>query len=369
MFNLLSTHAIDLFLPIAKWLAIGVIVLSLIAILIVALLKKERLSVYFKTVLFIVFLFLLALGITALILDLVKSFNEGDFTSDTVTFVTIPVVCLFFLLLVSAVILAVVYKKFDGEKRTSLLKKSTTILGIINLVAVIVCGVLMAVYFEKVKEWYPTLNQTALYISSALVVITIVALAFILNNNDKPFDTKCLALAGITVAMSFGLSFVKIFRMPQGGSITCFSLLPIMIFSYVYGTKKGVFVCLIYGVLQGIQDPWIIHPAQFILDYPVAFASIGISGAFAKLKAFNNKPQLAFLLGAIPASSLRFISHVLSGVFAFASTYAGDINSWIYSLGYNSYVFIDIAVVMVIGAIVFSSKTFTGELDKLSNNI
>jgi thiamine transporter len=168
--------------------------------------------------------------------------------------------------------------------------------------------------------------------------------------------------------MSFGLSFVKIFRMPQGGSITLFSLLPIMIFSFLYGTKKGVFVCLIYGVLQGIQDPWIIHPAQFLLDYPVAFSAIGISGAFAQISKLKNKPQIAFLLGAIPASSLRFISHVLSGVFAFASTYAGDINSWIYSLTYNSYVFVDIAVVIVIGAIVFSSKTFVKELTKLSGN-
>jgi thiamine transporter len=203
-----------------------------------------------------------------------------------------------------------------------------------------------------------------LYVSSVLVIAVIIALAFLLNKNNQQIDTKCLSLAGVTVAMSFGLSYVKIFTLPQGGSITLFSLLPIMIFSYIYGTKKGVFVCFIYGVLQAIQDPWIIHPAQFLLDYPVAFSAIGLSGAFANVKKLEKTPQLSFLLGGILSASLRFLSHVLSGVFAFASTYAGGTDSWLYSLAYNSFVFIDMAIVLAIGAIVFSSKSFMKELKK-----
>ena len=168
-------------------------------------------------------------------------------------------------------------------------------------------------------------------------------------------------MAGITVAMSFGLSYIKLWEMPQGGSVTLMSLLPIMIFSYVYGTKKGVFVCFIYGVLQAIQDPWIIHPAQFLLDYPIAFAFIGLSGAFAKIKKLENLPQVSFLLGGILASVLRFLSHFLSGVFAFPSA---DMSPYIFSLAYNSFVFVDIAIVLIAGAIVFSSKAFMKELNK-----
>ena len=40
----------------------------------------------------------------------------------------------------------------------------------------------------------------------------------------------------------------------------------------------------VYGVLQAVQNPWLIHPAQFILDYPVAFAAIGLGGIFTKIK-------------------------------------------------------------------------------------
>jgi thiamine transporter len=148
--------------------------------------------------------------------------------------------------------------------------------------------------------------------------------------------------------------------MPQAGSVTLLSLLPIMIFSNIYGTKKGVFVCFIYGVLQAIQDPWIIHPAQFLLDYAVAYSAIGLSGMFAEFKSFKKFPQVSFMLGGIVAGTLRFISHVLSGVFAFPST---D-NPLIYSLGYNSTVLVEVALAIVAGVIVFSSKAFLKELEK-----
>lgn len=368
MKNLLTPYAIEVFLPIAKWLAIGVILAMLIGWLVVYLMKKENFIPFMKTTLFILFVFLLALGIACLIMEIGKKYSEsyadenGLDTVKVITHVLIPIVVLLFLLLATAITTIIIGNKASPENATRLTKKWLTIFGIIDVLALIVCGVLMAIYFESVKEWYETLNQPVLYISSALLIIVIVALAFILDKNQKPFDTRCIALAGITVAMSFGLSYVKLFEMPQGGSITLCSLLPIMIFSFVYGTKKGVFVCFIYGVLQAIQDPWIIHPAQFLLDYPVAFSTIGLSGVFAN--NFKKTPQVAFLLGGIVASVARFISHVLSGVFAFASTYAGDINSWLYSLGYNSFVFIDIAIVLVMGALVFSSKAFVKELNK-----
>lgn len=368
MQNLLTPFAIEVFEPIAKWLAIGVVIIMLISWLVVFLMKKESFIRFMKTTLFILFVFLLVLGLTCLIMEIGKKYSlsyadeNGLDTLAVATHVLIPTAVLLVLLLLTALVTVIVTKKSTAETAGSNTKKCLTVFGIIDLLALIATGVLMAIYFESVKDWYETLNQPVLYISSALLIIALVALAFILDKNEKPFDTRCIALAGITVAMSFGLSYIKLFEMPQGGSITLCSLLPIMIFSYVYGPKKGVFVCFIYGVLQAIQDPWIIHPAQFLLDYPVAFATIGLSGIFAN--SFKNLPQVGFLLGGIVASAARFISHVLSGVFAFASTYAGDVDSWLYSLGYNSFVFIDIAIVLVIGAIVFSSKAFVKELDK-----
>ena len=369
MLNLL-TPAIDVFLPIAKWLTIGVVAAAVIASLIVFFVKRDIFSKFVKRALFSVFVFLAVLGLACLIMEIAEKYSQayadenGLDTLAAITYMLIPLTCVLFLVLLTAVVTVIVSKKSSPEKSKTAVKKCLTIFGIIDLIALIVTGVLLAIYYEQIKDWYDA-NVPVLYVAAALVVIVIIALAFILDRNDKAFDTRCIALAGITIAMSFGLSYVKLWEMPQGGSITLISLLPIMIFSNIYGTKKGVLVCFIYGVLQAVQDPWLIHPAQFLLDYPVAFAAIGLSGAFCKVKAFEKLPQVSFLLGGLFSGSLRFISHVLSGVFAF-STYAGDLNPWIYSMGYNSFVFIDIALVLVIGAIIYSSKSFIREVNKLS---
>ena len=158
--------------------------------------------------------------------------------------------------------------------------------------------------------------------------------------------------------MSFALSYLRIVKMPQGGSITVASLLPLMIYSCMFGARKGMFAGMIYGLLQALQDFYLIHPAQFLLDYPVAFACIGVAGIFTRVASLDKLPQLQFALGAIVAGLARFLMHFLSGVFAFGS-FAGDQNPYLYSLAYQAgYVLPDVAIVIVVGIFVFSSASF-----------
>ena len=227
------------------------------------------------------------------------------------------------------------------------------------LVATIVC---LVVFFSKNiagDGWYSEeIDQLALYLSAGGLILALVGIAFLTDmKNTTKFDSRCIALAGITVALSFALSYIKMFSMPQGGSITLASLLPVMLFAYVYGPKKGIFVGFIYGALQAMQDPYLIHPAQFLLDYPVAFAAVGLAGVFNKVTSLDKLPQVKFALGAIVAGVFRFISHVFSGVFAFGAD-AGGQNLWAYSTAYNSFVFVDIAIVIAVGVLVLSSKNF-----------
>ncbi len=209
-----------------------------------------------------------------------------------------------------------------------------------------------------------------LYVCAAALVVAATAAGFILGRNDKGgFDTHCLALAGICVAMSFALSYIKLVDMPQGGSITLASMLPVMLFAYIYGPKKGLLVGLVYGMLQAVQDPYIVHPAQFLLDYPIAFAMVGFAGVFSNATKLEKAPQVKFGLGAALAGSLRYFAHVLSGVFAFGA-YAADegfTNFWAYSAAYNTCILIDAVIVIVVGAILFTSKSFNGEVAKLNN--
>lgn len=161
------------------------------------------------------------------------------------------------------------------------------------------------------------MNTLALWLLAAVLLAAVVALAFLFGRKDKKgFDSRSIAFAAVCIAMSFALSYLRIVKLPQGGSITLASLLPLMLYSYMFGTKKGVFAGMIYGVLQAFQDTYILHPAQFLLDYPLAFSAIGLAGMFARTDSLRY-PQVKFALGAVVAGVGRLAMHFVSGIFAF----------------------------------------------------
>ena len=240
------------------------------------------------------------------------------------------------------------------------------------LVAALVCiGVNYASGASLDANWLTSdqVNTVALYVFAVLLIAAIIGLAFLFGRNDKKgFNTRSITFAAVCIAMSFALSYLKIVEMPYGGSITIASLLPLMIYSYMFGVKKGVFAGMIYGVLQAFQDTYILHPAQFLLDYPVAFSAIGLAGIFAHSKVLKY-PQLRFGLGAIVAGFGRFVSHFISGIFAFGAFAPEGQPVVLYSLLYNlGYVLTDIAIVVVAGVLIFSSKVFLHEMERFAQN-
>ena len=243
-------------------------------------------------------------------------------------------------------------------------------LGCLSAAALIATFVCMGIHYadggalENNGLTAEDVNTVALYVSAVLLIAVIIVAAIVAGRKDrKGFDTRSITFAAVCVAMSFALSYLKIVEMPQGGSITIASLLPLMIYSYMFGTKKGVLAGFIYGVLQAFQDTYILHPAQFLLDYPVAFSAIGLAGMFAKVDALRF-PQVKFLLGALVATAGRFLSHFLSGIFAFGE-FATIQPVWLYSLVYQAgYLLPDIAIAIVLGVIVFSSKAFLSVVNR-----
>ena len=124
--------------------------------------------------------------------------------------------------------------------------------------------------------------------------------------------------------------------------MTFASLLPLMVYSAMFGSRRGIIVSIIYGTLQAIQDPFIIHPVQFLLDYSVAYAFIGASGILIEKKVFKSKSILNFIFGGIVAILLRYASHVLSGIFAFADYIDDGYTVVAWSFAYNSFALVDI---------------------------
>jgi thiamine transporter len=148
--------------------------------------------------------------------------------------------------------------------------------------------------------------------------------------------------------------------MPQGGSLTPASILPLLIFAYYFDWKKGIIVGLIYSFLQLMQSPQIYHPIQVILDYPLAFTSVFVVGFFKPLG------KKGFFIGAVCFGLIRYLCHVLSGSIFFGAW--DTIDSWTFSLIYNSYVLIDLAITLVIGVLLFSSKSFTSQMERFVIN-
>ncbi len=247
-------------------------------------------------------------------------------------------------------------------------KFSFIVTAVLTLGCFIATMVLMAQYYGDIADYYPNANLVGMIVSAVVFMVVMVVMWFV-GDKRKMSDTRSIVYGAISIALSFALSYAKLFKLPQGGSVTFASLLPLMIYCCMFGTRRGLIVCTIYGVLQALQDPFIIHPMQFLLDYPLAFGLIGVSGIFMEKGVFKDKKVVAFLLGGVLAVVLRYACHVCSGVFAFAD-YA-DLDKYdtaiAYSMAYNSFAFVDMLIALVAGSTLFASKSFSALMQKSSD--
>lgn len=138
--------------------------------------------------------------------------------------------------------------------------------------------------------------------------------------------TRALVYGALCVALSFLLSYLKLFSMPQGGSITVASMLPLALYAYWFGLKQGLIAGVAVGILQCIQQPYVVHWAQFFLDYVFAFACFGLAGLFPR----------SLPLGLIVGGIGRILCSTLAGVIFFAEYAPAGMNVWAYSVGYNA---------------------------------
>lgn len=125
-------------------------------------------------------------------------------------------------------------------------------------------------------------------------------------SEKKKMGTKQLVFCAMALALAFITSYIKIFNMPWGGSVTLCSMLFIVLVGNWYGPKAGVLVGLVFGILQFIQEPYVLSFFQVCCDYILAFAALGVAGFFAK----NRNGLVA---GYIVAVIARGAFHALGG--------------------------------------------------------
>jgi thiamine transporter len=157
-------------------------------------------------------------------------------------------------------------------------------------------------------------------------------------------DVRVLTEAALAIALAFVLGLIKVFQMPMGGSISL-AMIPLILLALRQGPLVGIVAGAAYGLLDLAIEPFIVHPVQVLLDYPLAFGALGLAGFF--------QPTVrGAILGTVVAVLARFICHFISGVVYFASYAPEGWNVYIYSAVYNAAYLIPSLIVAVVVVLV-----------------
>ncbi|MGO8684542.1 MAG: energy-coupled thiamine transporter ThiT [Thermoleophilia bacterium] len=149
------------------------------------------------------------------------------------------------------------------------------------------------------------------------------------NADPRLWSVPIIAELGVAVALAVVLSMLRVFTMPQGGSVSL-EMVPVIFIAVRRGLVPGLACGAVFGALQLIlPGAFIYHPLQAALDYPLAYMAVAAAG----LVGVSGVRTLA--LAVIVGSLARLVCHYFSGLIFFA-TYAPKWESpWLYALTYN----------------------------------
>ena len=131
------------------------------------------------------------------------------------------------------------------------------------------------------------LTNTGIAMMIALIAILLIAAALIRQRRTEQktkFTTRQLVFSAMAIAVAVVCSMIKVFNMPNGGSVTLLSMFFIVLVAYWYGPYVGIMTGLAYGLVQFVTEPIFYTIFQLFLDYPLAFGALGLAGFFNKKK-------------------------------------------------------------------------------------
>ena len=166
--------------------------------------------------------------------------------------------------------------------------------------------------------------------------------------NRKHLRIRALTEGAMLVAAAQVLSFVRIYQLPQGGSVTA-AMFPILLYAVRWGLGRGLLAGFTFGTLQLIFDGAYAWGWQsMVLDYLLAFTPLGLAGVF-KGRAWGIFP------GTVLGCTGRFIIHYISGVTIYRINMPTEIPGFgvfesaeIYSLVYNGCYMLPCAVIALV---------------------
>lgn len=176
--------------------------------------------------------------------------------------------------------------------------------------------------------------------TSLFALIGMLALiVFYIYISRTKITTKMLVNTAMLVALAAILHQIKIYHMPQGGSVTAASMVPLLLIAFAYGPGMGMLGGFIFGIINFLTSPYIVHPVQVLFDYPLPFMAMGLAGYFKD----------KFMIGAVVAMALRLLCHFISGLVFFASYAPTGMNPAVYSLVFNgSYIIPNLLITLLV---------------------
>ena len=182
----------------------------------------------------------------------------------------------------------------------------------------------------------------------------------------KKDTTLTLVECALMIALSTVLSMLTLFKMPQGGSITCASLVPLVIVSYRHGTKWGVGTAFAHSLLQmmlGFEAPpaktFLAFLGVVMLDYVLAFTVLGLASFFGR--PFK-KRAVSVAVGSAAVCLLRYLCSFLSGILLWGEYAPADMPVWLYSLTYNGSYMIPETIITAVVTVIL-----VGVLDRVEH--
>ena len=137
--------------------------------------------------------------------------------------------------------------------------------------------------------------------------------------------TRIIIHIAMMLALSIILQQLRLFHLPQGGAVTLGAMVPLLLLSWRYGPGIGALSGFLYGMINLLLDPFILHPVQVLFDYPLPLMAMGLAGLF---------PKRIYLAAAL-AFTGRFLCHFISGIVFFGSYAPEGMSPAIYSLTLN----------------------------------
>ena len=187
----------------------------------------------------------------------------------------------------------------------------------------------------------------------ALLGVLLLIIFFIYARRIK-FSTRMLVYVSLMLALTILLQQVRLYHFPQGGSVTLGSMLPIILLTFRYGAPVGMFAGFVFGLINIILDPFILHPIQVLFDYPLPWMAAGLAAIFKQ----------NFIESTILVFAGKFICHVISGVVFFASYAPEGTSPIIYSLTVNASMIIPESIICCVLIKFLPTERLLNAMDK-----